>query len=178
MKLNVLVGEVMKKDVKKVNIEDNVEKAAKMMKKYHIGSVVVMGEKNVKGIVTTEDIVYRYVAGKRGNKVSDVMTRDLITISPNRTIEEAARLMADKKVKKLLVFEKERLVGIITSTDILNIEPALYEILLERIKIRRPGIRAPSAGAQFMQCEVCGNYSDDIKEMDGVWICDECEGMR
>lgn len=172
MKYNVLVGEAMKKDVKTVDINDSVEKAARTMKDNKIGSVVAIGEKNIKGIVTATDIVHKYVLDKKGEMVKDVMSTDLVKISPNRSIEEASRLMVAKGVEKLLVFDKERLVGIITATDILRIEPALLEILLERMKVG--GRRSREFEFGFAECENCGNYSDDIQEINGVYMCSEC----
>lgn len=176
MRYKVLVKEVMKTDVKKLDINDPVEKAAKMMKTFNISSVVVFSGNDVKGIITSEDIVYKYVAERKGQRVSDIMSEKLLSIPSNKTIEDAARIMSEKMVKKLLVMENDKLVGIITTTDILKIEPALYEILLERMKIRGSAFREPSKAP--VQCEICGNYSDDVVEIDGVWVCSECEELK
>ena len=172
MKYKVLVKEIMRNDVKKVDLDETVENAAKIMKKFNISSVVVMGEKNIKGIVTESDIVYKYVAEKKGEKVSDIMTKDLVTIDPGKSIEDAAELMAGKGIKKLLVFDKERLVGVVSQSDILRVEPALFDILLEQLKMKGPGVRGPPSA--MVQCENCGNYVDDVTEIDGVWMCSEC----
>ena len=137
MRFSALVGEVMRKEIKKVDMDDTVEKAARIMRDERIGSVVVTGEKNVKGIVTTSDIVYKHVAAGSSGKVKDIMSKNLVTIDPRKTIEEAARLMVKEQVEKILVFDMGRLVGIITNNDIIRIEPALFEILLERLKLAR-----------------------------------------
>ena len=170
MKFKVLVEEVMKRNIISVGMDDSIEKAAKLMKKYRIGSVLVMGEKQLKGILTTRDIVYKSVASGKGKVAKDIMSKDVISISPKKTIEHAAKLMVEKKVEKLPVFEMNKLVGIITNTDILRIEPALFDILLERMKIGSRGTTEPGFG----QCEECGNYSDDIDEVDGIYKCGEC----
>lgn len=178
MRLKILVKEAMKTEIKTVSMDDTVEKAAQVMKKFKIGSVVVMGEKNVKGIVTDSDIVYKYVADKKPiqTRVSDIMTRDPISISPEKTLEDAAQLMAEKNIKKLLVFQQGKLVGIITDTDIVRIEPALFEVLLEQMKIRGPRTREASSAP--VQCELCGNYADNVTEIDGVWLCSECSDLE
>jgi len=172
MRLNVLVREVMKKTVKAVDMNDSIDKAATMMKDNRIGSVVVIGEKNVKGILTTRDIVYKHVALGHGKNASDIMTKDLITIAPDKTIEDAARLMVKKGIEKLLVFDNGKMVGIITSTDILTIEPALFEILLERMKIGGGSNREDQV--EFEQCDRCKKYSDEIEEVNGAYLCKEC----
>jgi CBS domain-containing protein len=174
MKYNVCIRDVMVKDVKTVSLDDSIQKAAQTMKTNHIGSVVVMGEKNVKGILTAEDIVYKHVASNEGSKISDIMSPDLVTISPEKTLEDASKLMVAKHVKKLPVMVQGNLVGMLTATDIMRIEPAMYETLLEQMKIRKPEYGNDPKGDEFVQCEMCGNYSDDIDEIDGVWVCSEC----
>ena len=171
MRFNAIVGEVMKTDIKCVEPGESIEKAAQIMRTHKIGSVVVK-DKNVHGIVTTSDIVYKHVAEKKGHVVNDVMTTDLITISPSMSIEDAARLMVKKKIEKLLVFDKGKMVGIITNNDIISIEPALFEILLERIKM---GGTPQSDMSDYAQCESCNNYSDSVEEIDGEYICGECK---
>jgi len=167
MRLNATVEEVMKKDVKTVNLEDSVEKAAEIMRDNKIGSVLVMGDKNVKGILTGMDIVYKYVAEKRGGKCKDIMSEELVTISPNKNIEDAARLMTAKNIEKLPVLKFGKIVGIITNNDILRVEPALFEILLEKLKM---GATVKEDISQFGQCQECGNYTDNISS----GLCEEC----
>lgn len=178
MKYEAYVRDVMNPNVKTVDINDPIQKAAELMSQFRIGSVVVMGDKHIKGIVTAEDVVYKYVAKNHGKTVTDIMTRDPITISPDKRLEDASRIMTEKRIKKLPVVENGRIVGIITATDIVRVEPALYEILLEQLKITRPGSPEPPSSSQVFQCEMCGNYSDEIQEIDGVWICPGCEELR
>jgi len=171
MKLNVLVGDVMTHSVKIVDSAETVERAAQIMRDERIGSVIVTGDRNVKGVVTTTDIVYKHVAGKKGQRVSDIMSTDLIRISPAETIEEAARKMVKHSVEKLLVFDRERLIGIITNNDIIKVEPAIVEILLEKFKIGAP---FPGADHSITECESCGNYSDTIEEVNGTYLFSDC----
>jgi acetoin utilization protein AcuB len=66
--------------------------------------------------------------------VSELMTKDVITVSPDTPVEEAARIMADHKIGGLPVMEGDRLVGIITETD-------LFTVLLEMLGARERGLR-------------------------------------
>jgi CBS domain-containing protein len=169
--MNVLVGEVMNKDVKTIRPDDSIKKAASVMKKNRIGSVIVMSGKKVVGILTARDMVYKYIATGKGSKAKDIMTKDIITISPKKRLTQAAQLMSEKKIEKLPVFEDKQIVGIITATDIVKVEPALFELLLERMRMGKIS-HAPDFG--FGQCEKCGNYSDDLEEESGEYICSEC----
>ncbi len=177
MRFEALVGEVMNSNVRTVSMDTKIDEAAKIMRDSRIGSVIVTGEKNIKGILTMSDIVYKHVAEGRGDVVSDIMSINIISVEPTSTIEDAARLMVEKKIEKLPVFDKGRLVGIITSNDVLRVEPALLEILIERMKM---GLTAkePANGEDVLlgegQCEVCSNYTDDVEEINGVWTCSHC----
>ena len=171
MRFKVLVREVMNKDIKSVDMDEKIERAAQIMKNNKIGSVLVMGEKKLKGILTTRDVVFKHVAEKKGVFVKDIMSTDIISITPDRTIEDAAKIMAEKEIEKLPVFDKGIIIGIITSNDILKIEPALFDILLERIKI---GKGVAEGQANIEECENCGNYSDDVEEEDGIYVCSNC----
>ena len=179
MKYEAKVSDVMETNVKTMDIDDPIQKAAEVMAANRIGSVLIMGEKNLKGIVTAEDIVYKHVAKGEGEKVSDIMTRDPITTSPDTQLDDAARVMSEKRIKKLPVVDASgKVVGIVTASDIVRIAPALHDILLEQLKITSPGAPQPPRSGQMFQCEMCNNYSDDVSEVDGVWICPHCDEMK
>jgi len=127
----MLVKEAMKKDVKTIRPSDTVKDAAVLMNENRIGSlVVVSGTGAVTGIVTERDILTDVVAtGKNAVdvKVEDIMTKELITISPEKSLEDAADLMTKNKIKKLPVIEGGKLLGIITATDLICYEKRLIE---------------------------------------------------
>ena len=175
MRLQATVEETMNTDVIIVGMEESIKRAAELMSKHRAGSVIVMGGKHLKGIVTAEDIVYKHVAKGQGDKVSDVMTKDPYTITPDKTIEEASQFMAEKRIKKLPVVVGEKIVGIITASDIIRIEPALVEILLEKLKMgKSEDAMHTRTSSDLNQCENCGNYADDIEDASGVWMCSAC----
>ena len=127
----MLVKEVMNRNVKTVRPEDTVKDAAKIMNEHRIGSlVVVSGTGEVVGILTERDILTDVVAtGKSADevKVSDIMTPNIVTITPDKTLEEAADIMTENKIKKLPVVYEGRLVGIITATDLIAYEKDLIK---------------------------------------------------
>ncbi|MEM5861009.1 MAG: CBS domain-containing protein [Candidatus Aenigmatarchaeota archaeon] len=100
------------------------------------------------------------------------MSKRLIKISPEKTLEDAARLMNENKIEKLLVYENGKPVGIISITDILRVEPELFDILIEKLRQTLPTIRENEP--LFGVCENCGNYSDSLIEVNGIYICPKC----
>jgi len=127
----MIVKEVMNRNVKTVRPEDTVKLAAQIMNENRLGAlVVVSGSGEVVGILTERDILVNVVAtGKSADNVSvkDVMTPNIITISPDKTLEEAANIMTENKIKKLPVVENGSLVGIVTATDLIAYEKNLIE---------------------------------------------------
>ena len=127
----MFVKEVMNKNVKTVRPEDTVKESAKIMNESHIGAlVVVSGTGEVVGILTERDILTDVVAtGKNADevKVSEIMTPNIVTITPDKTLEEAADIMTENNIKKLPVVDQGRLIGIVTATDLIAYEKDLIE---------------------------------------------------
>ncbi|MEM7816303.1 MAG: CBS domain-containing protein [Candidatus Aenigmatarchaeota archaeon] len=172
MKLRARIKDVMRRQIKTIKENASIKDAANIMKRNRIGSVVVINNKNkIVGIVTKTDIVYKHVAeGKK--RLKDIMTKRLIKISSEKTLEDAARVMNENKIEKLLVYDNEKPVGIISITDILRVEPELFDILIEKLKQAMPTIK--ESEPLFGICENCGNYSDSLIEVNGIYICPKC----
>lgn len=100
-------------------IDDNIslKEAAKLMSGKNVGCLTVMKKNKVIGIITEKDVMKN--VSKLGSRVSEIMSKNVLTIGKNDSIEEAAELMAEKKIKRLPVVDKGELIGIITATDIL-----------------------------------------------------------
>lgn len=134
----LMVRDVMTKAVKTVRVDDSVMEAVQKMNKFRISSVVVMDGKRPVGILTERDILERIVEhciDPRVIKVRESMSSPIVTIRPHMSIEEAAGLMAQKKIKKLPVIADDKLVGIVTSMDIMRAAPKLVNLLEDLLRI-------------------------------------------
>jgi len=108
-------------NVTKVLSTTNIAEAAKIMDQKVIGSVLVEEEDQVIGIVTERDILRKVVAaGKRceGTTVKDIMNELLITIASEATLEEASDMMRDNKIRRIVVKDGGKIVGIVTARDL------------------------------------------------------------
>ena len=114
------VREFMTKIVITIETHKTIVEAAQLMSKKGVGDLIVMDGKKPIGIVTERDFVRRVVAERKtlDTKVSEIMTTPLKVINPDATLREAARKMVGRGIRRLAVIEKERLVGIITATDL------------------------------------------------------------
>jgi len=141
--VSVEIRDVMVDKVITIAKDATLEEAVKLMNEYEIGCLIVMENKKPVGIMTERDLLKRVLSkskqlGKK--KVTEVMSENLVSVSPQIEIEEAARLMYEKKIKKLPVIEKGKLLGLVTLTDILRIHPQIirmYKIFSSDLAPRR-----------------------------------------
>ena len=130
--------EIMSTPVVTVKESTSIRDVAKMMNKHNVDAVVILNKNgNPEGLITEGDIVRRLVSTKRNLwfvKAKHVMSRPLITIGKDAMLEDAARYMAEKKVKKLCVIdENNKLVGMLTTEDITKNAGYLINLLEEVI---------------------------------------------
>jgi CBS domain-containing protein len=112
-------------EVASVYESDSVLKAAHLMNDHKIGSVVVTEGEKVVGIFTERDILVRVVAAELDpstTKVGDVMTRPVAACCPHTDLEECKGVISSKRIRHLPVVDDGRLVGIVTSGDLLAAE--------------------------------------------------------
>ena len=127
------VKQIMSKNPLTINEEASMEKAAEIMGKKHIGSLIVLREGKPWGIVTERDLLSRVLAKDKDYKkvkVKDAMSTPLIIIEPDATIKEAAKKMIDMK-GRLVVFEGKKMVGIVTASDLIKSLPESPETSLK-----------------------------------------------
>lgn len=127
----ILVRDAMTKKVKSVGTNQPLIEAIQLMYKFNIGSIIVIQRAKPVGIITDRDIIRNIAMSQLDPvnlKAKDLMSTPLITIEENTTIEEAAQIMARKKIKRLPVLKGEKLVGSITVTDIAKTTPQLVKV--------------------------------------------------
>jgi CBS domain-containing protein len=115
----------------------SVKKAAEVMAQEGVSAIIVTVEGKAKGIVTERDILKRIVAEDKNakkTKVKEIMTSPLVTIEPTTDLEEAARLMFEKKIKNLPVTHENRLIGLINLQDICRLQPEILRLLKQTME--------------------------------------------
>jgi CBS domain-containing protein len=115
------VRDVMTPGVRTVRASQSLAEAAEVMKGEDVGSVPVVEEGRLAGIVTDRDIVTRAVAERRDPqavKVDEIASRELVTVEADQDLDEALALMARHQVRRLPVVEQGRLVGMLAQADI------------------------------------------------------------
>jgi CBS domain-containing protein len=117
-----------------ITLEKNawVMDAVEIMNKHGIGCLVIMENENPIGIITERDLLRRMLAESRNPKkirVEEIMSKPLVVGKPDLDIQEVIELMFDKKIKKIPIVEDEKLVGIVTLTDLVSFQPTLIRVV-------------------------------------------------
>lgn len=122
--------DIMTTDVTYSNPQDPVMQAAQKMKQLNVGSIPVCdANQNVIGMITDRDICLRCVADNLPNStpVQQVMSQNVVTASPDMTVDKAAHLMSDRQIRRLPVVENGKMVGIVAIGDLATRHPSAEE---------------------------------------------------
>lgn len=130
--LPLTVRDVMVKEVITVDEDSTVKEAVDVMNEFQIGSLIVLERGKAVGIVTERDFLRRVLAKAKdvmNTKVREIMTTPLVVVEPSMDLEDAVKLMFQSKIKKLAVVDANKLVGIVTLTDIARVQPQMIRML-------------------------------------------------
>ena len=133
--MSLSVEDVMVEDVISVSEKATVKEAAELMGEHEIGCLVVVKRGKPLGIVTETDMVKRVILGPidpEKTKVRKIMSGPLVVVSPRMSLDDASKIMRRRKIKRLPVIEKGRLVGLVTTTDIVR-SPEVMKMMIRAI---------------------------------------------
>ncbi len=169
----VAVGQVVKRKAVIVHPDDTIYKAARILAKNKVGSAVVVEDDEIVGIITDRDILNKVVARERDPKtvkVSEVMTKNPITIEDDYDVQDAIDKMMDKGIRRLLVTRLGKPIGFVTAADLLT---ALNTYNTEETE------EEPETEVYGI-CELCGQYGalyKVIHEGNEIWVCESCKDL-
>jgi CBS domain-containing protein len=141
------IKEIMTTDLKTISSKSTIQDAAKLMAEFKIGCLIVAEKKALVGMLTEGDIMREVVSKNRTPsevKVEEVMATEVVAVGPDTDIEEAAKAMSERKIKRLPVVYEDQLVGIVSAIDIAAAEPKLMEQIAKIVLM--PVKKKPAAG--------------------------------
>jgi CBS domain-containing protein len=131
----------MRREVVTAKPNITLKEASQVMTSLNIGSLIIAEDRKILGIITGTDVL-KAIAENRDVETTtaeSIMNKNVITISPDETIEKAAEIMVEKRIKKLPVVEDDQLIGIVSASDIIAVEPKLIQNLASLISVKLPG---------------------------------------
>ena len=177
MTTRILVRDIMNSPIISSSPDSNIKEIAEKMKTERIGSIVIFKDEKPVGIVTDWDIVidgFSRDVPPSSIKTSEIMKK-LYTIEGEATITEAARMLRKHNIKRLGVVYKNRVVGIISSSDVISVTPELIDVISEKAALIRGEIGRPT-GHISGYCDECGEWTDLLLYSEGTFTCEECRG--
>ena len=115
------IRDIMEKNVITIENDKTAQEAAKIIAEKDISFLVVINDGIPQGVLSESDFVRKVAAEDKkssGIKVSDIMSYKFRSVDPTTTIEDAVQKMLNKNIRRLLVIDNEKLVGVITQTDL------------------------------------------------------------
>ena len=118
------------------NVTDSIANIAKLMKDFNIGFVPIAKDKQIVGVITDRDLVINALSNKvkSDDNIEEYMSVNLITINVNSSIKEALDLIGYKKVKRLIVEDDKKVVGIISISDLIKAADIDKECLITNLR--------------------------------------------
>jgi len=146
------IGQIMSKPVRTVKPDEKLSAAVAVMDKNSIGSVVVLDDETAIGIITEGDVVEQISKGAQvlHETVKQVMSKPLITGTPDMTVQDAVNLMLDKRIRQLPIVEGSKLVGIVTDRDLMRSVLRVSYEKLSKPKRRELELEAARIAAQIV----------------------------
>jgi CBS domain-containing protein len=112
----MIAREIMTTDVISVRDDMDIEDAARLMARYRISGLPVVNPTNtLVGLVTEHDLI-----AKQGRVVGDIMSRSVISVTADTTVEEIAHLLANRHIRRVPVMDGDKLVGIVSRSDLVR----------------------------------------------------------
>jgi CBS domain-containing protein len=177
MPSGIKVKSAMKNRVVTITQDKSVLAAAKLMKKEDIGSLVVVEKGRPIGIMTREDINDKVAAKDlRASKllVKQIMSAPVVSCSSEDDITAISQIMSKYGFERLPVIDKGKLLGIISTREVVKVAPAAIEVFRQHFEEESAPVIGKSESSDGDECERCSNYSDDLKKIRGVWVCSAC----
>ena len=115
------IRDIMEKDVITIENDKTAQDAAKIIAEKDISFLVILNEGKPQGVLSESDFVRRIaVEDKKSSEVlvSEIMSYKFRSVGPTTTIEDAIQKMLNKNIRRLLVLDNEKLVGVVTQTDL------------------------------------------------------------
>ena len=139
----MIVRHIMQKNVVTARKDVTLKEACEVMAKLHIGSLIVCEDHRILGIITSTDVLKAVASGRDVNTttVGEIMSTKIISIDPDTSLEKAVEIMIENKIKRLPVVEEGKLVGIVTASDIIVVEPKLIEGIANLLSLKLPGYK-------------------------------------
>lgn len=176
----VLVKDVMSSPVLTIDIKKNARDAGRLMRKHRKGFLVVTEKNRPAGVISESDLIEEVVCkNTKADKIKleNLMHEPIIAVDPEDDILTASRKMKENNIHRLPVVSGGRVAGVISLTDIARTSPEMLDLLEYRLKMKERPFEIKEKTTLGI-CDSCDNYSEDLKNIEEQWLCEDCREER
>lgn len=174
----VLVKDIMSKPVVTIEESKTAKEAGDVMKKTRKGCLIITKNKKPVGLISDSDLIKKVIAPNMKAsqvKLKKIMSKPLVTVRPTDNILVAVRKMRKNNIHRLPVVEEGKIVGLVSLSDIAKTSPEMLDLLEYRLKMRETPLEIKEEFTSGI-CDSCGNYNEDLKNINDQWVCESCRG--
>lgn len=178
--MSVLVKDVMSTPVLTIDIKKTARDAGKLMRKHRKGFLVVTEKNKPAGVLSESDLIEEIVcknAKADKIKLEKLMREPIIAVDPEDDMLTASRKMKENNIHRLPVVSNSHVIGVISLTDIAKTSPEMLDLLEYRIKMKERPFEIKEKTTLGI-CDSCDNYSEDLRNIENEWLCEDCREER
>jgi len=172
----IQVKDVMLKPFLSIDVSKTAKHAGEILRRTRRDSLIVTKNGKPIGIITDTDLIKKVVAKNflpSKVKIKNIMASPLVVIPADATILDASRKMKRSNIKRLAVIENKKVIGVVSLSDIARSSPEVIDLLEFKLRSKElPTIVREKSTLGI--CESCENYSADLQNINGQWICESC----
>ena len=129
------IEKIMTKSIITGSITNTLSEIAEIMKKYDIGFLPISDKNKIIGVITDRDIIVEALSNKASENdlIDKYIVSNIITIEQNKTVDEAIDLMGNKKIRRLIVIDNNKITGVISLADIIKLDID-HNLIIENLK--------------------------------------------
>jgi len=170
----------MSSPVLTIDSKKNARDAGKLMRKHRKGFLVVTEKNRPAGVISESDLIEEVVCkNTKADKIKleNLMHEPIIAVDPDDDILAASRKMKENNVHRLPVVSGGRVAGVISLTDIARTSPEMLDLLEYRLKMKERPFEIKEKTTLGI-CDSCDNYSEDLRNVEDQWFCEDCREER
>ena len=176
----VLVRDIMSAPVLTIDAKKTACDAGKLMRKHRKGFLVVVEKTKPVGVISESDLIEEVVSKNIKSekiKLEVLMKEPIIAVDPEDDVLTASRKMKENNIHRLPVVSNGRLLGVISLTDIARTSPEMLDLLEYRLKMKEKPFEIKEKTTLGI-CDSCDNYSEDLRNIENEWFCEDCREER
>lgn len=174
--MDILVKDIMSAPVLTIDINKTALEVGKLMRKHRKGFLVVTDRGKPVGVVSDSDLIEQVICRNvkaSQLKIEKLMHEPIISVEPEDDILVAVRKMKENNIHRLPVVSNKVVQGVISLTDIARTSPEMLDLLEYRLKMKARPMEIKEK-TTIGVCDYCDNYSDDLRNVEGIWVCETC----